>query len=194
MLAIYACLSYIALVMYWLKKFFKNPRGIGSIAPSSKQLARLMTRNIPPNASVLELGAGSGSITACILKNLTKPALLTSVEADTELFGICQKKFPGINLLNQDIQETLNQEISFDFIISGIPFAAMDQNNRRQIFHLIRERLVPGGSFIMFQYSTLTRNELRAIFGNLKTDFTPWNLPPAFVFTCKKTLGGTATN
>jgi phospholipid N-methyltransferase len=172
--------------MNWLIKFFKSPRQIGSIAPSSKSLGKLMTKSLPQNARILELGSGSGSITECILSQISDPTLLTSVEADTELCLICQNKFPDITCYNQDIQEILSQEKSYDFIISGIPFAAMQEKRRHQLFHLIHERLTPGGAFIMFQYSTLTRNELREIFDDLTTDFTPWNLPPAFVFTCIK--------
>lgn len=172
--------------MIWLAKFIKSPNTIGSIAPSSGRLGRLMIKNLKPDAKTLELGAGTGAITAHILSRLNNPNQLTAVESDKQLATICQSKHKSINVLNQDILEILNSNQSFDAIISGIPFAAMDSNQRQKLFHLIFERLTPGGTFIMFQYSTLTRKELQNIFSNLKTDFTFWNLPPAFVFTCRK--------
>ncbi|MDF1496792.1 MAG: methyltransferase domain-containing protein [Patescibacteria group bacterium] len=172
--------------MNWLIKFAKNPRSISSIAPSSKSLGHLMTKNLPSNARVLELGSGSGAITECILNKLDNPSLLTSVEIDDELCNFCKKKFPEVNFINKDIQEILSRDESYDFILSGVPFVPMQKNRRQQNFNLIKKNLNPGGSFIMYQYSLYTRKELRNIFGNLQTNFTPWNLPPAFVFTCKK--------
>jgi phospholipid N-methyltransferase len=172
--------------MNWLQKFIKSPRQIGSIAPSSNSLSRLMVKNLKPNSKTLELGSGSGSITAEIVNKLSSPSNLTAIESDSELAKICQNKFPDIQLLNQDIKQILNSDQQFDAIISGIPFAAMKPSERHQCFQLIHERLTPDGVFIMFQYSIFTRHELKKIFGNLKTNFTPWNLPPAFVFTCKK--------
>jgi phospholipid N-methyltransferase len=145
-----------------------------------------MTKNLPSHAMVLELGAGTGSITESILSKLADPAQLTAVEMDSELCAILKNKFPDIKICQNDIHEILCQEDNFDFIFSGIPFAAMDKTRRQQIFHLIRERLSPGGSFVMFQYSILTRKELHTIFGNLKTELTPLNIPPAFVFTCTR--------
>lgn len=173
--------------MLWLAKFLKTPKSIGSIAPSSNALGKLMIKNLPPYSKTLELGSGTGSITVNIIQKLSDPSLLTAVESDYELAHICQNKFPNITVINQNIQEILASDNNFDAIISGIPFATMQPKHRKQLFHLIHERLTPGGTFTMFQYSTLTRNELQKIFGNLTTDFTFWNLPPAFVFTCKKT-------
>ncbi|MBD3281984.1 methyltransferase domain-containing protein [Candidatus Uhrbacteria bacterium] len=172
--------------MFWLTKFFKAPKTIGSIAPSSNSLGHLMVKNLPFNAKTLELGPGTGAITTHITAKLSDPSLLTCAESDSQLAAICQNKFPNITVLNQDIQQILNSNHSFDAIISGIPFAAMKPKHRNQLFHLIHQRLTPGGTFTMFQYSMLTRQELRNIFGKLTTDFTLFNLPPAFVFTCRK--------
>jgi phospholipid N-methyltransferase len=150
-----------------------------------------MARNIKPDAKVLELGSGSGALTANIIPKLADPKQLTCVELDQELTQICQNKFPDIRIITADIQSVLEQENSYDIIISGIPFAAMEPARRQQIFELIKQRLQPDGKFIMFQYSIYTRRELQQIFGNLKTDFTPWNIPPAFVFTCENIVPGT---
>jgi phospholipid N-methyltransferase len=177
--------------MNWLIKFFRAPRQIGSVAPSSNSLGRLMARDINPDSRVLELGSGSGALTSHIIPKLIDHAQLTCVELDEELAQICQNKFPDIRIITADIQSILEQEASYDIIISGIPFAAMEPVRRQQIFRLIKQRLKPSGQFIMFQYSIYTRQELIEIFGNLKTTFTPWNIPPAFVFTCEKILPNT---
>ena len=49
----------------FLQAFLKNPGTVGSIAPSSSELARRMVAGIRPdeNNIVLELGVGTGAIT-----------------------------------------------------------------------------------------------------------------------------------
>ncbi|MFZ6014937.1 MAG: class I SAM-dependent methyltransferase [Patescibacteria group bacterium] len=174
-------------MQHWLIKFFKHPREIGSIAPSSSGLGRLMTKNIPSSAKILELGPGDGAITQFIVPKLSNPSQLTLIESNQELAQICQNKFPTCNIITADAETILaNDAQLYDFIISGIPFAGMHADKRNRLFNLIRNRLNDQGSFIMFQYSILTRGELKTIFKTVTTNFTFWNLPPAFVFTCKK--------
>lgn len=170
----------------WLKKFVKNPREIGSVAPSSPALGELMTGSIPSDARVLELGPGSGAITTYILQKISAPSRLTLLESDEELARQCQTKFPGITMWNADVEDALMAHTdTFDVILSGIPFAVMEKEKRLRVFQLIKERLSAGGQFIMFQYSISTRDELASIFGTVTTKFTPWNVPPAFVFVAK---------
>jgi len=174
-------------MLWWLKKLAKNPAVIGSVAPSGPSLANLMSKGIKPGMKVLELGPGSGAITEHILKRLASPADLTLVEYDHELASVCRGKFSGSTVRHGDAEQILAQDPAFyDAIISGIPFAAMDKAKRQRIFNQVRERLTDGGTFVMFQYSVTTLGELKAVFREVKTGFTPLNIPPAFVFFCKK--------
>jgi phospholipid N-methyltransferase len=174
-------------MLWWLKKLAKNPAVIGSVAPSGPSLAGLMTHDLRSGMRVLELGPGSGAITEHILKKLKNPADLTLVEYDQELAAVCGKKFPGVSVHCGDAETLLARDAAYyDAIISGIPFAAMDKAKRQRVFNHVRDRLNNGGTFIMFQYSVTTLNELKAIFREVKTGFTPLNIPPAFVFFCKK--------
>lgn len=171
--------------MNWLTKFLKAPREIGSVAASSPALGKLMTKNIKPTSTVLELGPGNGAITKHLISRLNDPSQLLLVESDAEFAQACHNKFPGTTVLNDDAENILSrQDLAIDHIVSGIPFAGMTADKRARMFKLIRERLAPGGTFIMFQYSILTRGELKKLFGEVKTDFTLFNIPPAFVFTC----------
>ena len=167
----------------WLSKFVQHPARIGAVAPSSASLARLMTDELKPNSRVLELGPGSGAITPFILERLSSPSQLTLIEIDHDFAERCKKTFAGTNVIEGDIVNILTQQnATYDAIISGIPFAAMGKERAEEIFKLIRDHLTPGGQFIMFQYSTRTLGEVKNVFGNTHVRFTPWNLPPAFVF------------
>ncbi len=174
-------------MLWWLKKLAKNPAVIGSVAPSGPSLSNLMTRGIRPGMKVLELGPGSGAITGHILKKLKDAAGLSLVEYDPDMAALCRKRFPGVTVHQGDAEKLLMQDTGYyDAIISGIPFAAMDKAKRQRVFGHVRDRLTNGGTFVMFQYSVTTLNELKSVFREVKTGFTPLNIPPAFVFFCKK--------
>lgn len=154
--------------------------------PSSPYLARLMANYIPPGSTVLELGPGTGVITKEIIKRVPQHNIQL-VEYDADLADTCKKHFPDISVLTGDAENMLaNSTKQYSAIISGIPFGAMEKEKMKRLFHLIHTHLAPGGIFIMFQYSWITYRELQQEFGQVKTSFTPWNIPPAFVYTAKK--------
>jgi phospholipid N-methyltransferase len=171
----------------WLSKFLKAPREVGSIMPSSSSLGKRMASGIPRSARVAELGPGNGAITTFIREKIAESSQLTLVEMDAGFAHICRERFPGANVVTGDIEDWLKGDVgAFDFIISGIPFAVMEPLKRRLVFQLIADHLKPQGSFIMFQYSVSSRDELKTVFGDVTTQFVPLNVLPAFVFTARQ--------
>ena len=62
----------------FLRRWLKNPGQLGAIAPSSARLANAMARQVPRGGSgpVIELGGGTGKITAGLLRAGIDPARL----------------------------------------------------------------------------------------------------------------------
>ncbi len=174
-----------------LQRFLKTPKQTGSIADSSPFLAEAMVKHARLDGDVLELGAGRGPITKAILQTLPPHGKLELVEIDPALVKHLEQLFPQLTTHCCDIEEALAKKPAYTSIISGIPFAVMDREKRRRVFHDIFSRLAPGGTFVMFQYSKTTLNELIALFGReqVRVEFVPLNVPPAFVFTCTKKEG-----
>lgn len=172
----------------WLKRLIADPRTIGAIAPSSSALAKLMANAIDPQGQVLELGPGTGSITRGLMRRLPNPhEQLTLVEMDPFMAKTCRQHFPDVQLIEGDALKILQQTTTqYDAIVSGIPFAALPKKMRHPLFLEIAKHLKPGGTFVMFQYSLLTRRELNDYFDQVTTKYTPFNLPPAFVFVAKR--------
>ncbi len=171
----------------WITRFLKAPQTIGSVAPSSKYLGKLMTWDISSNAKVLEAGPGDGAITRHFFSRLKSPTQLTQIELDADLANICRSRFSGAKIINGDIDKILtDDQQTYDVIVSGIPFAALPKEKRLALFQLISKRLNLGGTFVMFQYSLTSRTELREIFSNVDIRFTPLNIPPAFVYVAKR--------
>lgn len=146
-----------------------------------------MTEPVRSESKVLELGPGNGAITRFIADKLADTNQLTMIEIEPDLAGLCQSKYPPAKVILGDVEDVLNKnKETFDFILSGVPFAIMAKDKRQRVFKLVNDRLKPNGQFIMFQYSLTTLNELREIFAAVDIKFTPWNIPPAVAYFCHK--------
>ncbi|TGV31197.1 phospholipid methyltransferase, partial [Mesorhizobium sp. M00.F.Ca.ET.186.01.1.1] len=76
-----------------------------------------------------------------------------------------------------------------DCIVSGLPFANFPQELRDQIMAEVYAALKPGGVFVAFQYSLQMKKQLSTVFENVTVKLVPLNLPPAFVYVCRKERG-----
>ncbi|MFQ6034560.1 MAG: ribose ABC transporter ATP-binding protein [Sedimentisphaerales bacterium] len=65
-------------------EFFKYPIQIGTFTQSSKVVAKKMAEEINDSAKVVEFGAGTGSVTAEILKRLPENGRLTCFEINPQ--------------------------------------------------------------------------------------------------------------
>ena len=118
--------------------FLKSPRTVGSVTPSSVFLGRAMTEKINRrcSASVLELGAGTGSITAHILNRLPSADLLTCVEVDEKMCMKFRASYPDINLLEKDCREigTIFAGHEIGNIVSSLPYRSLPKSTTDTIF------------------------------------------------------------
>ena len=73
-----------------------------------------------------------------------------------------------------------------DIIVSSLPLANFSEELRSDILTTAHTNLSKNGRFIQFQYSLQAKTQLTELFSEVKIDFTLWNLPPAFVYTCMK--------
>ena len=185
----------------FLKKFIDEPKKIGSLTPSSRFLADRMLKNLPWEkfSHVAELGAGTGIFTKQIIERKNSACKVLVVEQDFSMRRMLEEKYnksvmppPENNVIfdsfAENLRETL-QEINFpplDCVISGLPFANMEEDLRRRIIENVHGSLKRDGIFVMFQYSLQMKNLLRKYFSSVETNFFLLNFPPAFVYLCKK--------
>ncbi|MBD3251341.1 methyltransferase domain-containing protein [Candidatus Uhrbacteria bacterium] len=169
----------------FFKQFLAHPREVGAILPTSLRTARVMASPIRSTDRVLEMGAGTGTITEAILERIEDPSQLTSVELDPELAKKFRTNYPNVHLVVGDAEEVLRNLSDTDAIISGIPFTVMKKDKRERMFDLIKNRLSPTGVFVAIQYSLSTRKALQSIFRSVEIRWSPLNVPPAFVYICR---------
>jgi phospholipid N-methyltransferase len=176
----------------FLNKFFHSPKEMGSVTPSSKYLARAMTKCIPWNniEALAELGAGTGAITQYIKEAAQGRARVLLFEKEPFLRQQLAIRYPEMTCYSDGchIQHAMRVEgiRHLDVILSGLPFFNFPQVIRDAIMAQILLSLKPGGYFIAFQYSLQMKPQLAEQFDIEAIHFVPFNLPPAFVYVCRK--------
>jgi phosphatidylethanolamine/phosphatidyl-N-methylethanolamine N-methyltransferase len=183
--------------LFFLKQYLRNPFGTGAVAPSGRQLAKLMVAKIAPQPSevIVELGPGTGSFTRELLAQGVEPANLILVEFNREFIKFLKGEFPDLRIVEgpaQDLPQLLKTlgQASVKKIISGIPLRSMKPADCRHIAKSVAAVLEPGGLFVQFSYFKVSPvpKEVAAEVGLMGecVGSAMNNVPPAFVWQYTK--------
>ncbi|WP_018629074.1 class I SAM-dependent methyltransferase [Niabella aurantiaca] len=178
-------------MLTFFKAAYENLAQTGSLVESSSRLAARMTRIVNFNRPVhiVELGAGTGSITRHLLGQMKTGSRLTAFEINRQLFyKLSSLQQPQLVPVNDDVCR-LQQYVcnaSVDYVISGLPLANLALQTKEHILGAVRSVLKPGGFYIQFQYSLNDRPLLRRMFPLVQLGFEPINIPPAFIYYARK--------
>ncbi|AIQ54759.1 class I SAM-dependent methyltransferase [Paenibacillus sp. FSL R7-0331] len=178
--------------LLFLQRFMKSPKNVGSVAPSSRFLAKKMVNQVDWDEvkAVAELGSGTGPITRYIQSNVNRNASVFLFETDHVMRTKLRLSYPGFSCHANATRlvDTLNQKniIYLDCIFSGLPFFNFERELRDTLMNQIVQALKPGGMFIAFQYSLQMKKQLSEHFIIEDIKYVPLNVPPAFVYVCRK--------
>lgn len=180
--------------LLFFRNFFRHPRMLGSIIPSSRFLIKQILQPIDwENARVIvEYGPGVGGITAEILRRMRPDARLIAIEMNPDFVEFLRKtlvdpRFEVVEASAADVREILQKSglSKADYIISGIPLGSMPPQVREPILRNTRDALATGGSFLVFQFTTRVLPDLNRFFRYVKRKFEPLNILPAHLFFCQ---------
>ncbi|WP_435164814.1 class I SAM-dependent methyltransferase [Paenibacillus glycanilyticus] len=178
--------------LLFFKKFIHNPKYVGSITPSSRYLANRMVAAAKweEAENIVEVGSGTGAITRAIAKRVMPKSKVILFEKDEEMAQRLQQDFPqftregnALRLVDQLKKHNIHE---VDYIFSGLPFYNFSPAMRLQLILQCKEALKPGGKLIAFQYSLQMKNLLSEHFEIETISLVPFNIPPAFVYVCRK--------
>jgi phospholipid N-methyltransferase len=180
--------------LLFARNFFRHPRMLGSIIPSSRFLIRQLLQPIDWAAAevIVEYGPGVGNITAEILKRMRPDALLIAIETNPEFVRFLRSALPDRRLCvtegsAESVDEILRSQghTQANYIISGIPLGSFSANLRERILRNTLGVLAPGGSFLVYQFTTRALPDLQRFFHYVKRQFEPLNVLPAHLFFCR---------
>ena len=179
----------------FFKESVKNYKTSGTIAPSSRFLAKKMLKEIDFSKAevIVELGPGNGAITERILNKLQLGTILICFEINeafyNELLKINHPQLIVLKVSAENILEELNklgyQNVSH--IISSLPLTIIPNDICSKILKESYKSLSLKGTFIQYQYSLTYYKKLKTVFKEkISLGFEPLNIPPAFVYRCEK--------
>lgn len=153
---------------YWLflRNFLRTPRAVGAVAPSSPALGRGLceayVRGRSP-ARVLEVGAGTGAVTRCIVRVLRAEDELDVCEINPQFVDVLQRWMSSdvpsaellrtgrLRLIGSAVQE-IEDAARYDFIICALPLTRFELPEARAAMTTMSELLKPGGVMSYFEY------------------------------------------
>lgn len=179
----------------FIREYVKNLRSVGAVAPSSRFLARKMVESIDFKTAklIIEYGPGTGVFTAEIAKRMSVSTHLIVIETNPQFYKKLVERFrdhANIEIINTSAADThdivASRNISPpDYIVSGLPFAALPSQLSHDILRATALLLKDGGEFITFQYTLLKQNLLKEYFEEILVTRELRNIPPAYVLRCK---------
>jgi phospholipid N-methyltransferase len=146
------------------QEFRRAYRNTGSILPSSRGLARALAspfRRRTRPARVLEVGPGTGAVTAEILRQLRPNDHLDIVEINAHFVEVLRRRFEEeplfrsrrnqASVIHGPLQEVPGEAV-YDYMISGLPLNNFPLALVRDIFRAYRRLLKPTGILSYFEY------------------------------------------
>jgi phospholipid N-methyltransferase len=180
--------------LLFARNFFRHPRMLGSIVPSSRFLIKQLLEpiNWARARVIVEYGPGVGGITAEVLRRMRSDAALVAIEMNPDFVSylrgsITDHRLQVVEGSAVSVHDILRRfgYLRADYIISGIPFSTIPAPVRERILRNTRDVLEPGGAFLVYQFSTRVLQDLKRIFGYVGRRFEPLNVLPAHLFICQ---------
>jgi phosphatidylethanolamine/phosphatidyl-N-methylethanolamine N-methyltransferase len=208
---------------YWTecREFFGQFRGqyhtTGSIMPSSRALGRALTkpmRQAPGPRRILEVGPGTGAVTAEIIRSLKPGDTLDIVEINPKFVAVLERRFADeplfqrrrgqARVIHAPLQQVPGEGI-YDFLISGLPLNNFALSLVNDIVNCYRRLLKPAGILSYFEYLAIRAMKMPFVGGpererllklgsflearlqsaQIAQDIVIWNVPPAVARHCR---------
>ena len=178
---------------FW-RALIARPKNVGAVVPSSRSLARAMAYQIDPATPgpVLELGPGTGVITAALLERGIAAARLTAIEFDPEFAAGITRRFHGVTVIQGDafdLHRTLGARHTQAFagIVSGLPLLNFPMTRRHALIDGALARLAPGAPLVQFSYGMQAPVPAPKGYTVRRAAFVWANIPPARVWVYRRT-------
>lgn len=173
-----------------------RPSLVGALAPSSKRLARAMARQAGSTQALIELGAGTGAVTAALREAAPDRALI-AVELQPDLAAGLQQRFPDVQVDCAPAHEVLQRHHDHaphdTVLVSSLPFRSLPEPLRattlEALLHFVESQ--PARRLVQFTYQPRAPFELPrgcSLRWSLR-DVIWGNLPPAGVWVLSNERG-----
>jgi len=119
--------------------------------PKYDELQEEVARSVAgPVEMVLDLGAGTGSTSAAMLRRFPE-ARLVLLDENPQMLAVATDSLPSARVEHTIVGDLLNAlpRTVFDAVVSALAIHHLDASRKRQLFSRLREIVKPGGCFVM---------------------------------------------
>ena len=178
-------------------ELLSNPGPVGSAVPSSRFLGRRMASFLPrsPKGYVVELGAGTGAITAALLKRGIPADRILPIERSETMVKLLRRRFPSLNIALGDATELRSllktwlpkDALEISYVVSSLPLRSLPENVVVSILQEIYHVLPQHGKLLQYTYDLRrTPHPRLSGFKRCRTTVVWANIPPARVDVFEK--------
>jgi phospholipid N-methyltransferase len=169
-------------------------KDVASVTPTSRFCIRTVCKPIDfsEDINIVEYGAGAGVFSKHVLHKMTPDSNLYLFETNDILYKkLLEIKDQRVHFFRKSVEhvtELLDDTLigNVDYIISGIPFSFLDDEQKKSILSQSKKLLKEGGAFLAYQTSGHLKEPLENTFGNVETEWEWRNIPPMTVYRAYK--------
>lgn len=185
-------------IRLYLRSFLAHPDRLASIAPSSATLGRLVAEQVrrSGNEFVVELGPGTGAITAALLRAGVPAERLIAVEIDDHMADFLRTVYPDITVIQGDafrLEQILPVSVigKVGTVVCGLPASLLPAERQRELARVMFSLMPAGRRFLAYSYRVASPfQEGPAGIAGTRVAFTLRNLPPASVWAYEPAASG----
>jgi phosphatidylethanolamine/phosphatidyl-N-methylethanolamine N-methyltransferase len=171
--------------LLFARRFFARGVGVAALTPSSLALARAMTREIGGRPQVIvELGAGTGAVTAVAAERMHPGSRLVALEIDPALADVARREVPRAEVIVGDAAAVGELDLeSVDGVLSGLPVPSLPRPVRDAVWAWLAR--YPHATFHQLTVMPWVYAGLyRSLFREVRFELVVRNLPPGGVYHC----------
>jgi phosphatidylethanolamine/phosphatidyl-N-methylethanolamine N-methyltransferase len=178
----------------FIRSWLEKPLATGAVMPSGRPLARTMAQFVDPNVAgpVIELGPGTGAVTAALVKRGIDPARMVLVEFNPTFCRLLRNRYPAATVVQGDayaIKRLLGAWLRqpAGAVVSGLPLFTKPLRFRLRLLKDAFTLLMPGAPFVQFTYALVPPIPRSFSGARAAASERIWfNLPPARVWVYRK--------
>ena len=178
----------------FIRSWIEKPLTTGAVTPSGRALARTMAAYIDPSrpGPVIELGPGTGPVTAALLAQGIDPSRLVLVEFDPIFCRLLRARYPAATVVQGDaygLKRLLTGVLEEPAagVVSGLPLFTKPLRMRLRLLFEAFGLMSPSAPFVQFTYNAVAPIPKRLDRVSAESSERVWmNIPPARVWVYRR--------
>lgn len=181
--------------LLFAKTFLRHPFMLGSFLPSSGYLTRNLLDQVDWRRArvIVEYGPGVGTLTGPMLERMRPDAHLLAIETNPDFvdYLVASASHPRLHVIHgsaENVRAVMQQHgfEAADLVISGIPYSTLRPEVRKKILCESSAVLSEDGIFLVYQFTSAVRPQLREVFPQVREGLELRNILPARIFHCTR--------